>query len=461
MGFDGPIQPPSGHAYANDGPPSVRFVETAKQLAKSYYPFIYVDKRRLSKSVVDLQACIEVCSDSLDEIDRVAADIESLNYAMYGLEQALGRAVSELIIIRDEIHELLISLKESERFNLRLYDQLMNVDRCTSDGIEASQQTLNASKSRRTSQMGLMDKYRIPKSTNNALEQALCGASEPQTRGDVTMTGLLTGQPLDTDYHHWASRIQRELSHRHAEFSFLTIGLWTEGVYENHDLIVHSRGCFGCRRPSSSSARGEGDHKSLFLAHHGKIDDAPATLGVIQTKVHDLGAQIFEELGRQKRNYQDSKRLHKDMTSELSERRRQLVESLLATHHAVQTLLEMDEQNDGLVGKLIKTRPLFAELHQALICGNLEGNFTDGSRTDGTGGSGAFQLLPEVLGPEGWTQLLEMLKTVKLNGAGGGTSSSGFSGKKACQAKDKNFSNDVTANNDVTLRSSAMHRNAL
>ncbi len=220
------------------------------------------------------------------------------------------------------------------------------------------------------------------------------------------MAGLLAGQPQNLDYQSWVSRIQRELSHRHAEFSFLTIGLWTEGVYENHELSYSGTGCFGRRHGDGAG----GDHKSLFFAHRGKIDDTPATLGVIQNKVHDLGTQIFEELGRQKRNYSDAKRLHKDMTAELAERRRQLVESLLATHHAVQTLLEMDNQNDGLVGKLIKTRPLFAELHEALINGNLD------TYDEGSDKGGAFKFLPEALGPDGWNQLLDKLKAVRLTG---------------------------------------------
>ncbi|VDD77098.1 unnamed protein product [Mesocestoides corti] len=394
----------------NDTSPNASFTEATKKLARTYYPLIYVDKRRLAKSIIDVQASFEVCFDSLEEIDRLATEVESLNYAIYGLEQALSRAVAELGTIRDEVQNLTIALKASEQFNLRLYEQLMIVDRSTTDGIECSQQTLETSRSYRFAPVNMMDKYRIPKATEDALSSAACDSAQ-RTHTDVTASSLIAAQHAGSDHQKWVARIQHALSSRHAEFSFLTIGLWTEEVCSNHYLRQDNdddAGCFGRKRRTTTSPN-DTDLKSLLLAHQVKIDDVRATLSTIQKNVHDLGEEIFEELKRQRTSHDDAKNIHRALNSELGERRGQLVENLLATHHAVQTLLEMDEQNNGLVGKLIKSRPLFAELQDALVRGSL---VTSEGRPDANQSS--FQMLPEVLGPQGWAQLLDKLRSVRL-----------------------------------------------
>ncbi|BHF75166.1 hypothetical protein SprV_0501826100 [Sparganum proliferum] len=389
---------------SSDIPPSARFSEASKRLAKSYYPYIYVDKRRMSKPVVDLQAALEVCADSLDEFEKVSADIESLRFAMYGLEQALSRAITELIVIREEVADLMASLKDTEKFNLRLFDQLISLDKCMQAGIESGQSNLSKAKNSHTAQASNVDRYRIPKSTKETLEAAL-GAPTPTMKGSSDISYVMGGTPSEQGRPEWITKLQRELSHRHAEFSFLVIGLWTEGIYDNHELVANEpTGCF--KKPKSMDGLVANDARGLLYANKGKIEDAPATLSIIATKVQDIGTRIFEELGRLKKELEDTKTRHHDLTVELANRRKQLVESLLATHSAVQTLLDMDEANDALVGKLIKTRPLFAELHQALLNGDLN------SETDIT--EGKYQLLPEVLGKDGWAQLLDSLGAVRL-----------------------------------------------
>ncbi|VDM06403.1 unnamed protein product [Schistocephalus solidus] len=389
---------------SSDVPPSAKFSEASKRLAKSYYPYIYVDKRRMSKPVVDLQAALEVCADSLDEFEKVAAEIESLRFAMYGLEQALSRAVTELLVIREEVTDLMASLKDTEKFNLRLFDQLLSLDKCMQAGIESAQSSLSKAKSGHTTQASSIDRYRIPKSTKETLEAAL-GAPTPTMKGSSDISYVMGGTPSEQERPEWITKLQRELSHRHAEFSFLVIGLWTEGIYDNHELVANEpTGCF--KKPKSVDGMVANDARGLLYANKGKIEDAPATLSIIATKVQDIGTRIFEELGRVKKELEDTKTRHHDLTVELANRRKQLVESLLATHSAVQTLLDMDEANDALVGKLIKTRPLFAELHQALINGDLNSE-TDISESK-------YQLLPEVLGKDGWAQLLDSLGAVRL-----------------------------------------------
>lgn len=398
----------SASVRSSVGPPSLRFAEATKNLAKTYYPYIYVDKRRLSKPVVDLQSSLEVCTDALDECDKITKDLSSLDYAQCGLEQGLERAVSELSVIQGEIRELVSSLKESERFNLRLFDQLSCLDRCMTEGIESGENALGKSKNQRTICNRKAEKYRVPRSTKEALENTLNGP-ELSAAPIFGMSNLLVGEVQEKTLLPWIVRIQRELAHRHAEFSFLVIGLWTEGVFENHELIISEpSSCFPKSRNNWDEDADQ--NKGLLLAHKGRVEDTPATIDIITTKVYELGTQIFEQLGNLKEEYAISKKGHDDLTAELAERRRQLMEGLLASHSAVQSLLILDEQNDALVGKLIKTRPLFAELHEALVRGELDDK--NGEPTSGEGSN--YQLLTEVLGPDGWSQLLSKLQTVRL-----------------------------------------------
>ncbi|KAL5105687.1 hypothetical protein TcWFU_002111 [Taenia crassiceps] len=406
---------------SNDGDSicNISFSEASKKLAKSYYPFVCADKRNLARPIVDLQASFEVAFNALEDIERTGGDVESLHYAVYGLEEALSRALTELIVIRDEVHTLTLALKQSEQFNLKLYEQLVNLDHEATDGIESSQQTINASRC-------MTNKYRIPQTTKEALGRAWIHDNAENSRGDVTITSLLSSQQTSNEFHSWVCRIQRELSRRHTEFSFLMLGLWTEEVCSNFTEGTSADEEVGCFRRRSHknespneavSRRREAVMQSLLLTRHMKIDDTPATLGMIQSKVQELGDEVFTELRRRRESLEEAKSLHRTLNDQLSGRRHQLVGSLLATHQAVQTLLEMDEQNDGLVGKLIKTRPLFSELQEAVVKGGDAGG--EVKRPEYTGGAAtksSFQALPEVLGVERWRELLEKLKTVRLSG---------------------------------------------
>ena len=404
----------SSSCIANGGEAHVntKFNEESKKLAKSYYPFVCADKRNLARTIVDLQASFEVAFNALDDIERIGGEVESLHYAIYGLEEALSAALTELIVIRDEVHSLSIALKQSELFNLKLYDQLVNLDQETSSGIENSQEMLKASRC-------MTGKYLIPKTTKEALGRAwVQDGGEKSLEGNISAS-ILTSQHGSNEFRIWQCRIQRELAHCHAEFSFFTMGLWTEEVCANFNLLegnsnTEEIGCFG-RRGSSKlesinetiTKRRETALKSLFLTRHIKIDDTSTTLGLIQSKVQELGEEIFIELRIRRDGLEEARSLHKTLNDQLNKRRNQLIESLLATHQAVQTLLQMDEQNDGLVGKLIKTRPLFSELQEAVVKGN--------SGNEGGGEIASFQALPEILGADGWRDLLDKLKTVRLN----------------------------------------------
>ncbi|VDM31449.1 unnamed protein product [Hydatigera taeniaeformis] len=388
--------------------PSV-FVEASKKLAKSYYQFVCADKRNLARSIVDLQASFEVAFGALEDIERTGSDVESLHYAIYGLEEALSRALTELVVIRDEVHTLTLALKQSEQFNLKLYEQLVNLDHEATDGIESSRQTLNVSRC-------TTNKYRIPQTTKEALGRAWVHDNAENSHGDVTITSLLSCQQTSNEFHSWVCRIQRELSRRHAEFSFLMLGLWTEEVCTNFTLAEDASGgegvgCFRrrshrCESPNEEvSQRREAVMRSLLLTHHIKIEDTPATLSLIQSKVQELGDEVFTELRRRRESLEEARSLHRTLNDQLSGRRHQLVGSLLATHQAVQTLLEMDEQNDGLVGKLIKTRPLFSELQEAVVKGGgADGGAGAGGESRSFGYAGeatpesSFKALPEVLG---------------------------------------------------------------
>ncbi|TPP63466.1 hypothetical protein FGIG_03108 [Fasciola gigantica] len=252
----------------------------------------------------------------------------------------------------------------------------------------------------------------IPKSTRETLE-AIIEAGKPGSYSAVGADALLKDRlSPDLARLQWLTQIQRDLAHRHAEFSFLIISLWSEQVRDNFHLATRKTGCLpGGQRTSYDRRRsqGGGDEESMLrMASSAKIDELPTVVQTIQGRVFELGGVIVDELNRLRATFEEVKLQHKTLNTELGERRRQLIESLLATHSAVQTLLDLDERNDALVGKLVKTRPLFADLYRIVQNETL----TDEPRT-----TAPLQSLAEVLGPQNWKVFVDQLGRLRVNGA--------------------------------------------
>ncbi|THD23952.1 hypothetical protein D915_005396 [Fasciola hepatica] len=394
-----------------DGPIKATFSESIRQLAKSYYPYIYSDSRNISKPVVDLQAAFEICTESLEEYDRVSNELSSLNYSIFGLDQALSRAITELTIIREEVVDLMNALRTSEKFNLRLLDQLSVIEESIQNGVDSSRTVLSATRSPMTTAGMTPEHYMIPKSTRETLE-AIIEAGKPGSYSAVGADALLKDRlSPDLARLQWLTQIQRDLAHRHAEFSFLIISLWSEQVRDNFHLATRKTGCIpGGQRTSYDrrKSQGGGDEESMLrMASSAKIDELPTVVQTIQGRVFELGGVIVDELNRLRATFEEVKLQHKTLNTELGERRRQLIESLLATHSAVQTLLDLDERNDALVGKLVKTRPLFADLYRIVQNETL----TDEPRT-----TAPLQSLAEVLGPQNWKAFVDQLGRLRVNG---------------------------------------------
>ncbi|KAA3680605.1 uncharacterized protein DEA37_0008124 [Paragonimus westermani] len=392
-----------------DGPIKSTFGESIRQLAKSYYPYIYSDNRNISKPVVDLQSAFEICSESLEEYDRVSGEMTSLSYSIYGLEQALYRALTELTIIREEVCDLMSALRASEKFNLRLLDQLSALDETIQSGVDSGKSVLSASKLPLNSAGMAPEHYMIPRVTREMLENII-DQGKPGAYSTLGADSLLR-EKISPDYARltWLVQIQRDLANRHAEFSFLVISLWSEQVRDNFHLSSRKNGCFPASPKTSYDRRGRpsSDEDNLLrMASAAKIEELPSVVQTIQARVFELGGLIVDELNRLRSAFEETKMQHRSLNVELSERRRQLIDSLLATHSAVQTLLDLDERNDALVGKLVKTRPLFADLYRIVQSETL----SDEIRT-----AGPVQGLADVLGPQNWKIFVDHLAKLRVN----------------------------------------------
>ncbi|CAL8068385.1 unnamed protein product [Calicophoron daubneyi] len=394
-----------------DGPVKATFGESIRQLAKSYYPYIYSDSRNISKPVVDLQAGFEICTESLEEYDRISGEMSSLTYSIFGLEQALYRALTELTIIREEVIDLMNALKTSEKFNLRLLDQLSVIEENIQSGVDSGRSVLSTSRTQATNIGMSPEHYMIPKSTRETLE-VIIEAGKPGIYGTGGMDALLKDKlSPDIARMNWLVQIQRDLAHRHAEFSFLVISLWSEQVRDNFHLATRRSHCMGGSSATTSYDKKKGrmsseEENMLRMASSAKIDELPTVVQTIQGRVFELGGLIVEELNRLRNMYEETKLQHKTLNTELSERRRQLIDCLLATHSAVQTLLDLDERNDALVGKLVKTRPLFADLYRIV---------QNESITDEPRSAPPMQSLADVLGPQNWKNFVEQLGRLRVN----------------------------------------------
>lgn len=392
-----------------DGPIKATFSESIRQLAKSYYPYIYSDSRNISKPVVDLQAAFEICTESLEEYDRISSELSSLSYSIYGLEQALARAVTELSIIREEVVDLMNALRTSEKFNLRLLDQLSVIEESIQNGVDSSRTMLSANRSPMGAAGLSAEHYMIPKVTRETLE-GIIESGKPGPYIAVGTDALLRDKLApDIGRLQWLTQIQRDLAHRHAEFSFLIISLWSEQVRDNFHLATRKTGCLpGGPKTSYDRKRNNGDEENMLrMASSAKIDELPTVVQTIQGRVFEIGGMIVDELNRLRATLEETRLQHKTLNVELAERRRQLVESLLGTHSAVQSLLDLDERNDALVGKLVKTRPLFADLYRLVQTETL----TDEPRT-----TAPLQSLAEVLGPQNWKAFVDQLGRLRVNG---------------------------------------------
>ncbi|KAF5403711.1 hypothetical protein PHET_02883 [Paragonimus heterotremus] len=401
------------HSYrgrlSKDGPIKSTFGESIRQLAKSYYPYIYSDSRNISKPVVDLQSAFEICSESLEEYDRVSGEMTSLSYSIFGLEQALYRALTELTIIREEVCDLMNALRTSEKFNLRLLDQLSVLDETIQSGVDSGKSVLSASKLPLNSIGMAPEHYMIPRATRETLENII-DQGKPGAYSTLGADSLLK-EKISPDYARltWLVQIQRDLANRHAEFSFLVISLWSEQVRDNFHLSSRKNGCFPGSPKTSYDRRGRPSSEEdnfLRMASAAKIEELPTVVQTIQGRVFELGGLIVDELNRLRAAFEETKMQHRNLNVELNERRRQLIDSLLATHSAVQTLLDLDERNDALVGKLVKTRPLFADLYRIVQSETL----SDEIRT-----TAPIQGLADVLGPQNWKIFVDQLAKLRVN----------------------------------------------
>ncbi|CAH8867011.1 unnamed protein product [Trichobilharzia szidati] len=396
-----------------EGPIRSTFGESIRYLATSYYPYIYSDSRNISKHVVDLQAAFEICSESLEEFERISSELSSISYSIFGLQQALYRALTELSIIREEVVDLLNALRTSEKFNLRLLDQLSAIEEGIQNGIDTSRSIMSNSKLP-ISTFGISpEHYMIPRTTRETLE-SIIEAGRPGMYSSTGMDHLLNDK-LSPDFSrmNWLIQIQRDLSHRHAEFSFLVISLWSEQVRDNFHLATRKTKCLPSPGVKTSYDR-LGKRKDRYdleednllrMASSAKIDELPTVIQTIQGRVFELGGIIVDELNRLRNIHAEAKLQHKTLNAELSDRKRQLIDSLLATHSAVQTLLDLDERNDALVGKLVKTRPLFSDLYRIVQSDNP--SFDAKSALSGSS-------LADILGPNNWKLLVEQLGKMQL-----------------------------------------------
>ncbi|CAH8659429.1 unnamed protein product [Dicrocoelium dendriticum] len=392
-----------------DGPIKATFGESIRQLAKSYYPYIYSDSRNISKPVVDLQAAFEICAESLEEYDRISSEMTSLSYSIFGLEQALFRALTELSIIREEVSDLMNALRTSEKFNLRLLDQLALLDETIQSGVDSSKSVLSSSRIPLNSVGMTPEHYMIPKATRETLE-SIIDQGKPTAYSTLGTDSLLKEKiSPDLARMSWLVQIQRDLAHRHAEFSFLVISLWSEQVRDNFHLASRKNACLpGGPKTSYDKRKGHSadEDNMLRMASSARIEELPTVVQTIQGRVFELGGLIVDELNRLRAAFEETKMQHRTLNMELSERRRQLIDSLLATHSAVQTLLDLDERNDALVGKLVKTRPLFADLYRIVQNETL----TEDLRT-----SVPMQTLAEILGPQNWRTFVEKLGKLRVH----------------------------------------------
>ncbi|TGZ52132.1 hypothetical protein CRM22_010684 [Opisthorchis felineus] len=390
-----------------DGVVKSTFGESIRYLAKSYYPYIYSDSRNISKPVVDLQAAFEICSESLEEYDKITGEMASLNYSIYGIEQALLRALNELSIIREEVADLMNALRTSEKFNLRLLDQLSALEENIQSGVESGRSVLSSTKLPMQSMAMTPEHYMIPRTTRETLE-AIIEQGKPEMF-TATGTDNLLRDRLGPDVARltWLVQVQRELAHRHAEFSFLVISLWSEQVRDNFHLSGRKSSCFGGPKTLHNRRKSAGEEDNILrMASAARIEELPTVVQTIQGRVFELGGLIVDELNRLRTAYEETKMQHRTLNTELAERRRQLIDSLLATHSAVQTLLELDERNDALVGKLVKTRPLFADLYRIV---------QSETGSDEYRSTAPLQSLAEILGPQNWRTFVDQLGRLRLN----------------------------------------------
>ncbi|KAA0190951.1 hypothetical protein FBUS_11719 [Fasciolopsis buskii] len=249
----------------------------------------------------------------------------------------------------------------------------------------------------------------IPKITRETLE-GIIESGKPSPYTAVGTDALLRDKLApDIGRLQWLTQIQRDLAHRHAEFSFLIISLWSEQVRDNFHLATRKTGCLPTgQKTSYDRKRNNGDEENMLrMASSAKIDELPTVVQTIQGRVFEVGGMIVDELNRLRATLEETRLQHKTLNVELAERRRQLVESLLGTHSAVQSLLDLDERNDALVGKLVKTRPLFADLYRLVQTETL----TDEPRT-----TAPLQSLAEVLGPQNWKTFVDQLGRLRVNG---------------------------------------------
>lgn len=394
---------------SKEGPIKSTFGESIRQLAKAYYPYIYSDSRNISKPVVDLQSAFEICSESLEEYDRVSQEMTSLSYSIFGLEQALYRALTELTIIREEVSDLMNALRTSEKFNLRLLDQLSILDETIQSGVESGKSALSASKLPVHTIGMAPEHYMIPRNTRETLENII-DQGKPGAYSTLGADALIKERiSPDMARMTWLVQIQRDLANRHAEFSFLVISLWSEQVRDNFHLSSRKNSCLPGSPKTSYDRRGKGaseEDNMLRMASSAKIEELPTVVQTIQGRVFELGGLIVDELNRLRSSFEETKMQHRNLTMELGERRRQLIDSLLATHSAVQTLLDLDERNDALVGKLVKTRPLFADLYRIVQ----NETFSDDIRT-----TAPVQGLADILGPQNWKVFIDQLARLQVH----------------------------------------------
>lgn len=388
-----------------DGPVKSTFGESIRLLAKSYYPFIYSDSRNISKPVVDLQAAFEVCSESLDEFDRLSNEISGLNYAIYGLQQALYQALNQLAVVRNEVGELMTALRNSEQFNLRLLDQLSSLDENLQSGMDSSRSILSTVRLN----MAAQEHYMIPRSIRDTLE-GIMKMNQP-TVCSASGTDELLKAKTSSDFarSNWLIQIQRDLAHRHAEFSFLVISLWSEQVRDNFHLSNRKSSLIpGGPKTSYDKRKGvpSEEDSMLRMASSARIEEIPTVIQTIQSRVFEIGSLIVDELNRLRNTAEDTRLQHRTLNMELTERRKQLIDCLLATQGAVQTQLELEERSDALVGKLVKTRPLFTELYRVVQNENLADEFRETAH---------IQTLSEALGERNWQNLIYQLGKLKVH----------------------------------------------
>ncbi|VEL08591.1 unnamed protein product [Protopolystoma xenopodis] len=169
----------------------------------------------------------------------------------------------------------------------------------------------------------------------------------------------------------WLAEVRRDLADRHAEFSFLQIALWRQTA----GLRTPVRGSGKLSRAGTNGKVNvdvSAESVMLLPGDSGQSrapNDAGLLLRYLYPRITRSGQTISDELDRLRGVQTQVDRRHAQLTQQMRRRRGQLVDGLLAGHIAVQTLLEMAEKNDSLIGRLVKARPLFAQLRRIIMAG--------------------------------------------------------------------------------------------